>query len=255
MAIAFVAGLMFTPLAAVVPLFLGYLCLRQAKKFIADTGEAAIKNDPRAPVLYLRSFQDEADDRSIPGQVKSAFSTSNSRDLAKTVPPLGIREQDALGHVFRKIGPYIALGKPDEPLDELGSSKLHVPSESWQATVLDLFTRSKLVIFRAGQTEGLRWELTELVRRVNPLQIVMILPVKDEDYSRFVGWANSVLPNALPRDFPSSRIVVFDEMWRSSYVAQGRTLTQSFAPFFARNGLAVKETYWEKILEHNGIRW
>jgi len=253
-AAALVAGIMFTPLAGIIPLFFGYLCLRRVKKFVVKSGKEVIEKDTRSPVLYLRSFQDEEEDSSVVNYFRSAFA-SNRRDLAKTVPPAGIREQDALGHVFRKIGPYIALGKPGEELPELGSSKLYVPNESWQKTVLDFFTRSKLIIFRAGETEGLRWELTELVKRVDPVKVVMLLPVGDEGYSRFCRWANSILPTALPQEYPASRIVVFDGKWRPAYLAPGRTLTKTFAPFFAQNRVVVRETFWEQILEHNGLRW
>ena len=214
---ALILGISFTPLAAIVPLFLGYTCLRRAKKF--------------------------------------ALGASDRRDLAQTVPPVGIREQDALGHVFRKIGPYVALGKPGEEAAELGSTKLYVPNESWQKTILDYFAKSRLIIFRAGQTEGLRWELNELVKSVDPSKVVMILPVRDDAYSRFLEWANTILPSALPRSYPDSRVAVFDDKWRPSYLVPGRTLTKTFAPFFARNRVAIKETFWEQILEHNGLRW
>jgi hypothetical protein len=250
---ALVLGISFTPLAAIIPVFLGYTCLRRSKKFAVEFGEAVVEKDTRAPVLYLRSFQDEEGDSTLAGQFKNIW--ASGRDLADTVPPVGIREQDALGHVLRKIGPYIALGKPGEGVPELGSTKLYVPNESWQATVLDLLARSRLIIFRAGQTEALRWELTELVKRVNPLKVAMILPVTDESYLRFVGWANSILPGALPQDYPASRIIVFDEKWRPSYVPRGPTLTKTFAPFFAQNQVIVNETFWEQFLEHNGVRW
>ena len=39
------------------------------------------------------------------------------------------------------------------------------------------------------------------------------------------------------------------------YVPCRRTLTQSLAQFFEQNGIVVRESYWEKVLEHNGIRW
>jgi hypothetical protein len=43
------------------------------------------------------------------------------------------------------------------------------------------------VLYRAGQTEGLKWELNELVKKVDPLKVAMILPVRDEAYARFLG--------------------------------------------------------------------
>ena len=252
--IAFLISIPLTPFVGAVPLFIGYLLLRKGKKYSVEGGEVIMKNDNRSPVLYLRSFNDEVEDRSMTKYAKS-ISISNKKDLAVTVPPIGFREQDALGYVFRKVGPYIALGKPGEKIPELGSSKIYVPNESWQTTIRDFFEKSRLIIFRAGKTEGLKWELKELVQSVKPQKIVMILPVKDEDYFIFIQWANPIMPAALPRDYPSSRMVIFDEKWNPSCLRQGQTLTKSFSPFLEQNGISVKETYWEKILEHNGIRW
>lgn len=252
--IGFLISIPLTPLVGAVPLFIGYLLLRKGKKYSVEGGEVIMKNDNRSPVLYLRSFNDEVEDRSMTKYVKS-LSISNKKDLALTVPPIGFREQDALGYVFRKVGPYIALGKPGERIPELGSSKIYVPNESWQSTIREFFRKSKLIIFRAGKTEGLKWELKELVQTVKPQKIVMILPVKDEDYSIFIQWANPIMLIALPQEYPSSRMVIFDEKWNPSCLRQGQTLTKSFAPFLEQNGISVRETYWEKILEHNGIRW
>ena len=254
MILAFLISIPLTPFAGAIPLFIGYLLLRKGKKYSVETGESILKNDARPPVLYLRSFNDEVEDRSMTKYFK-AISTSNKRDLAATVPPIGFREQDALGYVLRKVGPYIALGKPGEKLPELGSSKIYVPNESWQTTIRDFFKRSKLIVFRAGKTEGLKWELTELIQTVNPRKIAMILPVKDEDYASFIQWANTIMPVALPHDYPSSRMLVFDENWMWSTVPKGRTLSESFSPFLEQNGITIKESYWEKILEHNGMRW
>jgi hypothetical protein len=115
MIVAFLISIPFTPFAGAIPLFIGYLLLRQGKKYSVESGESILKNDARPPVLYLRSFNDEVEDRSMIKYVKGV-AISNKRDLAATVPPIGFREQDALGFVLRKVGPYVALGKPGEKL-------------------------------------------------------------------------------------------------------------------------------------------
>jgi hypothetical protein len=253
---AIILAISFPPLELVmiVPVYLGYTCFRRAKKFAVGSGETAIAKDTRPPILYLRSFQDEEKESTLLGPLKNV-AASNRKNLARGVPTSGIREQDALGHVFRKVGPYVALGRPGEKLPELGSAKLYVPDESWQNTIRDFSARSKLIIFRAGQTEGLQWELKELVDKVDPLKVAMILPVRDEAYAGFLGWANAILRIPLPQDYPAGRLVVFDDQWRPSYIAPGRTLTKTFAPFLAQNRIVVKETYWEQMMEWNGLRW
>jgi hypothetical protein len=240
-------------LLTVVPCYVGYLLLRRAKKYSVGTGDAALKSDVRPPVLYLRSFKDEEVESSPLFRFKNIG--ASERWLAQTTPGNAIQEQDGLGYLFRKIGPYIALGRPGEELPELGSHKIYVVNDAWQDTVLDFFAKSRLVLFKAGRTEGLKWELAELVRTVDPQKVALILPVSDGDYASFIQWANAILPQKLPPAYPPSRMVTFDAAWKPSYLSQRRTLTESFAPLFEANKIVVTESYWEKVMEQNGLRW
>jgi hypothetical protein len=242
------------PIFAVVPVYIGYLLLRRGKKYSVERGQSALRNDHRAPVVYLRSFKDEETESSVVHRFNK-LASSDKTWLAATVPNNGIQEQDALGYVFRKIGPYIALGRPGEELPELGSSKLYASNSEWQDTIRDFLDKCRLVVFRAGVTESLRWELAEIVRTVIPKKLLMILPVAEGDYLSFIQWANAIMPKQFPQEFPSSRLVKFEDAWTPCYLAQGRTLTESLAPFFEQNGIVLTESYWEKILEHNGLRW
>ncbi|HKC93843.1 MAG TPA: hypothetical protein VKB81_07455 [Nitrospira sp.] len=256
-AIVLIAGLVvgfLNPLFAIIPCYIAYLLLRRGKKHTVKIGDSVLKDDARPPVLYLRSFKDEELDSSVFHRFTNLASPDKTW-LAGTVPNNGVQEQDALGYIFRKIGPYIALGKPGEELPELGSSKLYASNDEWQNTIRAFFEKSRLVVFRAGVTESLKWELAEIVRTVSPRKVLMIMPIKEADYRSFIQWANSIMPKRFPKDYPSSRLVKFDSDWTPSYLPPGRTLMGSLAPFCDQNGIILKETYWEKILEHNGLRW
>jgi hypothetical protein len=242
------------PILAIIPIYAAYLLLRRSKKHSVLRGEAVLQNDTRPPVVYLRSFKGEELESSSLYRFKNLASPDKTW-LAATVPNNSVQEQDALGYVFRKIGPYIALGRPGEELPELGSSKLYASNAEWQETIRRFFDHSKLVVFRAGITDSLKWELAEIVHTLDPRKVLMILPVREEDYLSFVQWGNSLLPKRLPKDFPSSRLVTFDNSWSPAYLPKGRTLTDSLRPFLEQNGIVVTETYWEKFLEHNGLRW
>jgi hypothetical protein len=242
------------PIFAIIPLYVAYLLLRRGKKHSVERGESVLKDDSRPPVVYLRSFKDEELESSVLYRFKN-LASSDKTWLAATVPNNGIQEQDALGYVFRKIGPYIALGRPGEQLPELGSSKLYASNNEWQDAIRAFFNKSRLVVFRAGITDSLKWELAEIVHTVSPRKVLMIMPVREGDYLSFIQWANSIMPTRFPKDFPSSRLVKFDDAWIPFYLPQGRTLTESLAQFFEQNGIVLRESYWEKILEHNGLRW
>jgi hypothetical protein len=112
--ITLIAGLLVgfvNPLLAIIPCYIAYLLLRRGKKYTVKIGDSVLKDDDRPPVLYLRSFKDEDLDSSVFHRFKN-LASSDKTWLAATVPNNGVQEQDALGYIFRKIGPYIALGKP-----------------------------------------------------------------------------------------------------------------------------------------------
>ena len=245
---------LINPLLATIPVFSAYLLLRRAKKHNVKQEGTAWQVDSRPPVIYLRSFKDE-EQQAVFFDRFSKAGRSNETMLADTVPNNSVQEQDALGYIFRKIGPYFALGRPGEELPELGSTKIYVGNEEWQTKIRDLLDHARLVVFSAGITDSLRWELAELVRRVSPHKILMILPVRERDYLGFIHWANAILPAPFPATFPPSRLVMFDEGWSPSYLPRGRTLTQSLAKFLEKNGIVITESYLEKFLEHNGLRW
>jgi len=76
-----------------------------------------------------------------------------------------------------------------------------------------------------------------------------------ESYASFARWANALMPEGFPLDYPSSRLVMFEDDWSLRYLPPQRSLADTLAPFFERNGIVVTETFWEKTLEHNGLRW
>jgi len=151
------------PIFAIIPLYVAYLLLRRGKKHSVERGESVLQGDTRPPVVYLRSFKDEELESSVFDRFKN-LASSDKTWLAATVPNNGIQEQDALGYVFRKIGPYIALGRPGEKLPELGSSKLYATNNEWQDTIRAFFNKSRLVVFRAGITDSLKWNWLRLCR-------------------------------------------------------------------------------------------
>jgi hypothetical protein len=70
-----------------------------------------IKTNPRAPVLYLRSFNDDA-----------------SVDYTGSVNPLGPRRtvEMRLAKALMSVGPVISIGHPGERLPELGANRFYV---------------------------------------------------------------------------------------------------------------------------------
>lgn len=140
---------------------------RRSLQHEAATAEEAMRRDPRPPVVYLRSFQDD-------GQALEA--PFDPGGLGRRIAALLLRtpEQelaDALAHV----GPVIAIGKPGERLPELGAARLYVPHDAWQARVHALLDAAALVVLRVGSSPGVRWEIEQTLAHVPPTRRLFIL--------------------------------------------------------------------------------
>jgi len=123
------------------------------------------------------------------------------------------------------VGPVIAIGKPGEPLPELGAARLYVGDADWKAKVIDLMARSRLVIIRTGSTPNLEWEIEQAMTRVPRQQILFVslgaAEVFDQYFKRRFG---QVLPSGTTAVTPrwmklmsmgkptaTGKIIYFDE--------------------------------------------
>ena len=114
-----------------------------------------------------------------------------------------LTEEEQLAQVVNQaLGPFVAVGKPGEPLPELGAARLYVTDDEWQTTVADLMRRASLVILRAGETEGFWWEVQRAVTELRPQQLVFLIPERPEAYARFRERAERYLRCQLPETFP-----------------------------------------------------
>ena len=117
----------------------GFQLLRSGWKYDVVSAEQLLANDPRLPVIYLRSF--EADSEIVlrrDGLWNKAVNILFGYWV--TFSP----EQE-LAEIVTRVGPVVAIGKPGEPLPELGAARLYVGDADWKAKVTDLMARSRLV--------------------------------------------------------------------------------------------------------------
>src|SRR5262249_39806233 len=72
--------------------------------------------------LNRRSFSDETRDYRPWGFLRGAF----AKRISENIPAWASQEQLLLGKYLSKIGPYVAVVRPGEPLPELGASRIYV---------------------------------------------------------------------------------------------------------------------------------
>jgi len=158
---------------------LGVRFYNLARQFEATTIEWDGKSaDPRPPVLYLRSFQDD-----VTTAVPVSLPPRSLHNLAWSIA--WTTEEEQLVKVLRAIGPVVAVGKPGEKLPELGASRAYVSNEDWRHYVTCLMKEAVLVVLRPGQTPSVWWEISEAVKRVYPERLLFALPFDRVQYDAF----------------------------------------------------------------------
>lgn len=157
-----------------------YSLLRRRRKALAAQ-ESSSERTTENTVLYLRSFRSDLDSSIV---------------ISKRT------EEEHLALVFSQIGPFLAIGKPGEPLPELGASRLYVEQGEWKETVLNFLMDAKIVVLRIGQSPGFWWEF-EKALKIFPLDhLVLLIPDNEETYSKFRlrAAAHFLHPLPEPRD-------------------------------------------------------
>ncbi len=143
----------------------------------AKTATKVLRKDPRSPVLYLRSFQDD----------KSTRKATRIGSL--------ITEEQAVASIVADIGPFISLGRADRVL---GAARAEVADADWRPAVVGLLAHARLVVFRCGTGESLFWELEQAVKILRPEQLLILVPADDNAYRQFRAKAVEIMPHALP---------------------------------------------------------
>jgi hypothetical protein len=54
---------------------------------------------------------------------------------------------------------FVTVGKPGEELPELGAYRFYINQNNWKEQVGSLIKKSKFVIIKPSNTDGLKWEL------------------------------------------------------------------------------------------------
>ena len=116
------------------------------KRLVAPGVPEVLARSDGPPILYLRSFADDAlriDDslwtRLIP-----------FRSLVRGILPP--RFEEKLVEELSRLGPVVALGRPGEWLPQLGAAREYVAGDAWQREIVDLIARSRAVVMVLGRS-------------------------------------------------------------------------------------------------------
>jgi hypothetical protein len=149
---------------------------------------AAIERDPRPPVLYLRSFDQEnlifvvrkdqakfndplhyADDIQLPDGARGIYyGTHTLLGVLGWHSALNQNisfEKYFRSEVTRRIGPFIALGNPIDNLPAEGAFRDYQVDERWKDVFYERSARCACILMQLGSSNNLQFELVSIVAR------------------------------------------------------------------------------------------
>ena len=136
-------------------------------------GRARVKEvlrfDPRPPVLYLRSFDDDA--------VPLPIIASARRPLFEFFSIRGADPfEECVAWELDSYGPVIAVGRPGASLASLGAAREHLSDDTWRDEVAARMNSAGWIVLAPGETAGLAWELQSIVSGGHLAKTVFVFP-------------------------------------------------------------------------------
>jgi hypothetical protein len=169
-----------------------------------------------------------------------------------------LTEEEQLCEVLQPFGDLVAIGKPGETLPTPGAARLYASDAEWKKVVTDQMQTARLVVIRAGISEGLLWELKEAVQVVNPKKLlILILSMRKKHYEAFRKEADQIFNVTFPKVDELKRFgrisgfVRFSPDWSPNFLPLR-------APFFRRG---YKPSYrlfkftLRPLFEEYGLDW
>lgn len=149
-----------------------------SKRKSALRGTVVREIDRRPPVLLLRSFGDDM--MAVKGE-----RGSRATDLHRK----GMTFERVIQDHLSPFGPFVAIGRPEEPLSPLGAARDYVPDSDWQDEVQQRIQAAAIVVLIIGTSQGLAWELARLRDLAQLHKLILLFPPADDVVNR---WATLV---------------------------------------------------------------
>ncbi len=164
--------------AAVWALFASIALMALAARLSARA-KTVLANDPRPPVLLLRSFADEA----------------TAPKHAESFGDVTILEHALMRAVLR-LGPFIAIGLPGEKVTYRGAGRAYYSDAEWRDAVLGFMETARCILLVAGDSPALVWEIEQIAARNHLAKTVIVLPPDADADRRLRRW--EILQRLLP---------------------------------------------------------
>ncbi len=196
---SFIAQIVLVPF-----FFSSWKLARLALRLRSLTAEATLKTDQRPPILYLRRFMSDEDSELRP------FLPSWWGPLRKR----RIEERDT--EFLKSLGPVLALSRPGERLPPLGASRVRFNDTDWRTKVAKLMQKSQLIVFQAGLSDGLIWEMKQAFG-LEPFKPILVCISREENAVTNKQQRYESFRRTLAREFPSIASILPQYLGLASY--------------------------------------
>jgi hypothetical protein len=174
-------GLIFLP-AGVVLAVAGASLSRAARALARAGTRAVMQTDRRAPMLYLRSFEDDA--VALPSIV------SARRPFIELFSVRGADPfEESLAWELATYGPVVAVAKPGGSIASLGAAREFLSDATWRTEVAERMANAAAITVAIGATDGLRWEVGQIIDAGHLAKTVFVFPPVDST-ALTARWAN-----------------------------------------------------------------
>ena len=166
-----------------------YLIRRGRRLEGAPSIEQLLAQDSRSPVLYLRAFKQERQFFVIgESAAYGAHAKSWHARVSKPEQKVGIPfEQYLSGAVEDCLGPFVALGSPEDYLAPEGALRTYAKDTDWMERLDGLARQANCLLVEMGRSANLRWEFEHLRRE--GLQQKLFVVTRHSTEGSGLAWA------------------------------------------------------------------
>ena len=204
------------------------------RRMRAKDGWEVLKRDRRPPVIFLRPFaEDDHVTYSQPlGPVEGGHSGGPGGSKRST------REPKIAGKL-RKIGPFVAAGRPGETLAPLGAARLYIADDQWQPMIAHLVRSAAAVVVQPEASPSTIWEVDLAAALVDPRRLLVLVPnpkLRPLGFERVRAIVTQLLHLTLPASdvCPACDAFMFDEQRKAIPIVFGKWSSPALDRFVAQ---------------------
>jgi len=146
----------------------------RGRQHLKPDAATLLEADKRAPVLLLRSFEDDPTEVSPKNLI--TYFQRNDYTLEEALEP------ELAGY-----GPFIAIGAPEEQLPRLGAARSYFTSETWQEAIEEWINHARMIVLVAGRTQWVEWEIKTIIENHCLGKLLIVLP-PEKGEARRMRW-------------------------------------------------------------------